>query len=515
MENFKQIAPYLTNPLVLVGFVLLLFFGIHRTLLRAGIIKPLAPSAGGKAINSLLKYGFWIALVTIVLGFTLAAFRAHLEGYPRIQKGQADTARLTGLAAVVEGFCRHSDALTNSEVIRDDAVRACAKAVEALADISASKLTKDDALARLEKGDTGGAKALFRELLERKAAEGKVATQQAAEAARHLGALAFFSNTRESLEAYQKSLELDPNSREAWNHLGHLLDRVGRSQDADEAYSRALQIATSNNDKRAQSEAYGFLGSLRAKLGDIAHAETMLKSAVALAEDLDIDEPRAIAYGDLGNFYIRRGELKQAEALLKKSLVISNSARLSLGMTAHIYADLGIVYQLREELVEAEKMQKKALEIWAKLGRRGEIAKAIGNLGIVSQHSGDLDTAEQLFRKALEFDHELEDKELAIQTYMNLGTIYGSRRDAVQAEEMFRRALEMSDAMGLKTGSAHAFLNLATVYVARGDLVQAQEMSERSLKLFTEIGDAINTELARKRLAALAEIRQRTTIGNR
>jgi hypothetical protein len=40
LAAFKEIAPYLTQPLVLVGFVLLLFFGLHRSLLKAGIIPP-------------------------------------------------------------------------------------------------------------------------------------------------------------------------------------------------------------------------------------------------------------------------------------------------------------------------------------------------------------------------------------------------------------------------------------------------------------------------------------------
>jgi hypothetical protein len=68
---FKEIAPYLTHPLVLVGFVLLLFFGLHRTLLKAGIIPPLSQRSGSTVVQLLLRYGFILALVVIVLGFGL------------------------------------------------------------------------------------------------------------------------------------------------------------------------------------------------------------------------------------------------------------------------------------------------------------------------------------------------------------------------------------------------------------------------------------------------------------
>ena len=74
MENlagFANIVPYLTHPLALVGYVLMLFFGIHRALIKAGIIPPLSQRAGSKVVQMLLRYGFVIALLIILLGFGL------------------------------------------------------------------------------------------------------------------------------------------------------------------------------------------------------------------------------------------------------------------------------------------------------------------------------------------------------------------------------------------------------------------------------------------------------------
>jgi hypothetical protein len=45
---FRTIAPYLSHPLVLIRFALLLFFGVHRSLLRSHLLAPLsAQSSGG------------------------------------------------------------------------------------------------------------------------------------------------------------------------------------------------------------------------------------------------------------------------------------------------------------------------------------------------------------------------------------------------------------------------------------------------------------------------------------
>jgi hypothetical protein len=75
LDGFKDVAPYLTQPLVLVGFVLLLAFGVHRALLKAGIIPPLTPSSGSKVVQGLLRYGFVIAILAIILGFSLEFYR--------------------------------------------------------------------------------------------------------------------------------------------------------------------------------------------------------------------------------------------------------------------------------------------------------------------------------------------------------------------------------------------------------------------------------------------------------
>jgi hypothetical protein len=71
VTEFSKVAPYLQDPLVLVGFFLFLAFLFARALLKRGIIPTLPPTAGFKILKSLLLYGFLIGLLLIVLGFGL------------------------------------------------------------------------------------------------------------------------------------------------------------------------------------------------------------------------------------------------------------------------------------------------------------------------------------------------------------------------------------------------------------------------------------------------------------
>jgi type II secretory pathway component PulF len=76
--EFAKIAQYLTHPLVLVGFALMLVFGIHKQLLKVGILPKLDQKESGKIVQLLLKYGFWLGVIVLVLSLGLQFFQDWL-----------------------------------------------------------------------------------------------------------------------------------------------------------------------------------------------------------------------------------------------------------------------------------------------------------------------------------------------------------------------------------------------------------------------------------------------------
>lgn len=320
MTGFKEIAPYLMHPLVLVGFVLLLVFGVHRALLTAQVIPPLTTHTGGKVVQSFLRYGFAIALVVIILGFALAFYQTQGEHDPIFQKGVLQKTRLDGLTEALK-YCQRQELLKTDDTTRREVMLACAQAVVALTQVpSVSKPEIEEALARLEHGDAQGAKVIFKGVLQRKTAEGNAANQDAAEAARHLGALAFDDNTTEALAAYRKAVELDPNNAEGWNSLGLLLVRGEQWNDAATAFQKVKAIAESRGDQKWQATGYSNLGRLAQRHGDLAAAEGMYKKALVLYETLGKKEGLVIAYLDLGRLAQSRGDVARAHAMMGKSL---------------------------------------------------------------------------------------------------------------------------------------------------------------------------------------------------
>jgi len=92
IEGFAKVAPYLTNPLVLIGFGLFLSSGICKVLVRSGILPPVSRSASSAIVRLLLRYGFILALSLIISGVGLAAWQSYLKA------GAARPAKIAGNA---------------------------------------------------------------------------------------------------------------------------------------------------------------------------------------------------------------------------------------------------------------------------------------------------------------------------------------------------------------------------------------------------------------------------------
>lgn len=67
--NFSAVAPYLKDPLILIGFITFLSFIFIRTLVIKGIIPVLSQRQGFSILKLILLYGFMVGLLIIILGF--------------------------------------------------------------------------------------------------------------------------------------------------------------------------------------------------------------------------------------------------------------------------------------------------------------------------------------------------------------------------------------------------------------------------------------------------------------
>ena len=74
-EGIATLLAFVSRPLVLVGVVGALFFGVLTWLIKSGIFPQLAQWDAPPLIHRMLDYGFVIGLAVVVLGFALQFYR--------------------------------------------------------------------------------------------------------------------------------------------------------------------------------------------------------------------------------------------------------------------------------------------------------------------------------------------------------------------------------------------------------------------------------------------------------
>jgi len=183
------------------------------------------------------------------------------------------------------------------------------------------------ALDLLREGQTGEAQAIFAEVVERKAeegvrkqAEGAADLREAAEAARHLGALAFLDNTTKAIEAYATATRLDPDHVWSWILLGRLHLRAGSLAGAEAAFEQARAAAEGAGSERDVGVTYHELGLVRQARGDLAEALAAYQRYRELAEKLAAQDPNntdwqrdlSVSFERIGNVQSARGDLDAA-----------------------------------------------------------------------------------------------------------------------------------------------------------------------------------------------------------
>lgn len=319
LDAFGKLAPYLQHPLVLIGFVLLLVFGIHRLLIKSGIIPPVDQTTGGRIVHTLLRYGFIIALVIIVLGFAyvflqrpstdartelgvlLGAFflcallifvNWRLEGRTSPAETEREAEQI--LSILQEQLrTREHESRAKDETIRElsEALRDAVGTIAAKVEAPGRHPAADQAFARLREGDTRATEEIFRQIEEAKVAEGQAAYREAAEAARRRGALAYLRSTTEALTAYRRAAELDPDDFSTWIFISRLEKRSGDLADAERAARQALAIAEHMPDDRSQSLAQDELGDVKRAQGDLPAALAAYDASLAIRKRLADADP--------------------------------------------------------------------------------------------------------------------------------------------------------------------------------------------------------------------------------
>ena len=179
-----------------------------------------------------------------------------------------------------------------------------------------------------------------------------------------MGASAFqIGMLNEAIDAYKKTILLNPNFADAYCNMGVALNQKGNVDEAIELYNKALSIMPDYAD------AYYNLGNALKDQGKFDEAIEAYKSAVLIKPDY------AEAYCNSGMVFQDQGKLDEAVKFYKKSISIKPDY-------AEAYNNLGNIVHFQSKLDKAIKFYKKSISL------KPDLAKAHKNLSFTLLNCG-------------------------------------------------------------------------------------------------------------------------------
>jgi tetratricopeptide (TPR) repeat protein len=319
-SGFSAIAPYLQHPLVLAGFALFLVFGLLCAFLGSDKLQQVRRPGSGRLLATVLRYGFVLACIVLILGFGLVFYREFGAEQARVERDQAVAVaardaeeRLVGGLFAELGEQGAHPAIVAAVVRAVGAVAAQARQPETAPEAGS-------ALADLAQGDSAAAEALLRASAERKEAEWAAALAEAAQAWRDPGALAFLDDTAKAREAYRRAAALQPDDVWTWILVGRLERQDGNLAAAADAFTRARELAAAGGAERDLGVSHNRIGDVRVVQGGLTGARVHYEAGLAIRERLAKADPHntdrqrdlAVSHSKIGDVRRAQGDLAGA-----------------------------------------------------------------------------------------------------------------------------------------------------------------------------------------------------------
>ena len=251
-------------------------------------------------------------------------------------------------------------------------------------------------------------------------------------------------NYREAETCWRRALALDADHPEAWNNLGVLYRRAGRSEAAMRAFSRAEVLAPDRAD-------------IPYNIGNLHKSAGRFEEALGAYErSIELDARYTPAYNNLGTLYESRGEEERAGEVFRRGLSADTGS-------PYLRFNMGLIHQRHGRWEEARGEFDAALK-----GHPGW-GPGLNGLGIALRELGRDEQAAAVFRGLLDIDPRNAG------ALNNLGAVYRrlNRRD--EALECFQGAL------GEKPDHVQAALNLADCYRENREFERALEELNRQI----------------------------------
>ena len=283
------------------------------------------------------------------------------------------------------------------------------------------------------------------------------------------GSCWFLKRPQEGIQYLEKAIDYyertdhKNSAANGYNNLGVNLVLMGQWDRAQEAFERALALATEGDNRGAEVPMIlDSLGELRMLRGDLEEAQGYLERSLALSAEKGNKWYQGQTQRTLGRCYLAMKDGAKALVTLRKALEL-----------AEVIGDRQAICESRLLLAEA------SLE-------HGETDESVANLKSLAQLITDAPT----------------DLLLAGEAQRLHGLVEMARGDAALAAQHFGRSVSMFDMLGDRYRSARAHYELGRANAIAQPERSAEHLS-RAVNIFRELGARVDLKRAEEAAAEL------------
>jgi tetratricopeptide (TPR) repeat protein len=355
-----------------------------------------------------------------------------------------------------------------------------------------------------------------------------------------------------------QTADIRKGAADAHLRIGKIRARLGQHAEAETAYRRALELASSlaadyptvGDYRQAIGTVHNHLGLLLGDIGRAKEAEAAYQSAVDILRSLASDYPGVpqyrrelgVTYNDLGLLLSNTGRTKEAEGAHRDAVAILKPlvadfpavAEYRRGLAASVH-NLARLLRATGRARPAEDTLRDALEIFKALAAdfpvvpqyQQDLAQCYSNLGLLLPEVGRASAAQAALHEALVVQKQLtaryatvpEYRQNLATTYNNLGILLGKTGHAKEAEAAYRDSLDIQKALAAGFPSVPQYhedlascqVNLAGLLQGAGRAKEAQERYHEALAIFRRLvadfpSEDLYQALLANTLVGLAEI---------
>ncbi len=258
---------------------------------------------------------------------------------------------------------------------------------------------------------------------------------------------------QEAIEAYKQAIRIKPDYADAHYNLGVACDKLSRWQDEIEAYKQAIKI------KPNYAKAYYNLGISYEDLGRYPDAVEAYKQAIQIKPDY------AEAYINLGVTYCKLGRYQDATEACKKALTIKPNY-------AEAYINFGVIYYKLGRYQDAIEAYKQTIKI------KPDYAEAYYNLGVSYENISRYQDAADAYKQAIRI------KPNYAEAYINLGIACYKLDRYQDAADAYKQAIR------IKPDFAMAYFNLGIACYKLDRYQDAVEAYKQAIKIKPDYAEA-------------------------